>query len=155
MKQQRIICAMLGSMLACCASLAAHAQEMGYWRAASSTAKSVTGDVAFSDARMMIYFSTFPTVQARDLAPGEVSAVFDVDSNSNAKGHLYKVSVPATKKFQHKSTLCGSEDTQWMATYVEGNSLNLAFFSGQKPPTFTLDAISNSPNLCGTYTYTR
>jgi hypothetical protein len=42
-----------------------------------------------------------------------------------------------------------------MATYVEGRSLKLAFFSGQKAPVFTLDAISNSTDLCGTYNYVR
>jgi hypothetical protein len=144
---------MAGFLLACCISTTA--QELGYWRAASTTAKSVTGDVAFSDAKMLIYFSNFAIVRARDLEPAEVSSVFDADSNSGAKGHLYKVGIPAAKKFLHKNTLCGAEDTQWMATYVEGNTLNLAFFSGQKPPTFTLDAISNSTNLCGTYNYTR
>jgi hypothetical protein len=42
-----------------------------------------------------------------------------------------------------------------MATFVEGRELHLAFFSGEKVPVFTLDAISNSSNLCGTYAYTR
>jgi len=51
--------------------------------------------------------------------------------------------------------LCGTEDAQWMVTFVEGRSLQLAFFSGAKAPVFTLDAISNSTNLCGTYTYAR
>jgi hypothetical protein len=153
MKRKTVRWAIAGCMLASYASLIA--QEAGYWRAGSSSAKSVTGDVAFADARISIYFSSFAVVLARDLAPGEVSSVFDVDSNSGAKGHLYKISIPAARKFMHKNTLCGAEDTQWMVTYVEGNSLNLAFFSGEKPPTFTLDAISNSPNLCGSYTYVR
>jgi hypothetical protein len=153
MKRQTLFCAIAALLLACHVPL--RAQELGYWRAASSTAKSVTGDVAFSDAKMLINFFNFSIVRARDLEPAEVSSVFDADSNSGAKGHLYKVNIPATRKFLHKNTLCGTEDTQWIVVYVEGTSLNLAFFSGQKPPTFTLDAISNSTNLCGTYTYTR
>ncbi|QNI35056.1 hypothetical protein H7849_18090 [Alloacidobacterium dinghuense] len=140
-------------MLACCAAVTA--QELGYWRAAGSSAQTVTGDVGFSDAKIAINFYTFPIVRARDLEPGEVSSVFDADSNSGHKGHLYKLNIPATRKFMHKNTLCGAEDTQWLATYVEGNSLNLAFFSGEKAPVFTLDAISNSSHLCGTYTYAR
>ena len=142
----------LGLVLACCASVTA--QELGYWRAAGP-AQSVTGDVGFSDAKISINFSNFSIVRARDLEPAEVSSVFDADSNSNVKGHLYKLSIPASRKFMHKSTLCGAEDTQWVAAYVEGNSLHLAFFSGQKAPVFTLDAISNSSNLCGSYTYVR
>ena len=153
MKQQRVFFIAVGLSLACCVSLTA--QELGYWRAANSAAESVTGDVAFSDSKISINFASFAIVHARDLEPAEVSSVFDADSNASTKGHLYKVDIPASKKFMHKKTLCGAEDAQWMVTYVEGRSLQLAFFSGAKVPVFTLDAISNSSNLCGTYTYTR
>src|SRR5579883_343446 len=100
-------------------SLTVLAQELGYWRATSNTAQSITGDIAFSDAKLLMNFSTFPIVQARALSSAEVSAVFDADSNSPAKGHLYKIDIPAQKKFLHKNTLCGQEETQWMATYVQ------------------------------------
>lgn len=153
MKCEKLFCIAMGLLLASCVSVTA--QELGYWRAASSTAQSVTGDVGFSDAKILINFYNFPIVRARDLEPAEVSSVFDADSNASNKGHLYKLNIPAAKKFMHKSTLCGAEDTQWVATYVEGRSLHLAFFSGTKAPVFTLDAISNSTDLCGTYAYTR
>lgn len=154
MKQGRSFRAIAGLLLAGCIS--ATAQESGYWRAASSEAKSTTGDVAFSDAKISIYFSNFDIVRASDLESAQVSSVFDVDSNNTAnKGHLYKVNIPGAKKFLHKNTLCGGEDTQWIAAYVEGRTLYLAFFSGQKAPVFTLDAISNSSALCGRYTYER
>ncbi len=143
----------MGLVFACYAYV--QAQELGYWRATSSTAQSVTGDVGLSETKISINFANFPVVRARDLQAGEISSVFDVDSNSGDKGRLYKLNIPASKKFMHKNTLCGGEDTQWMVTYVERNSLQIAFFSGQKAPVFTLDAISNSTNLCGTYTYTR
>jgi hypothetical protein len=55
----------------------------------------------------------------------------------------------------HKNTLCGGEDTQWMAAYVKGKSLQVAFFSGGEAPVFTFDAIAHSSNLCGTYSYVR
>jgi hypothetical protein len=51
--------------------------------------------------------------------------------------------------------LCGGEDTQWMVTYVAGPSLHLAFFSGQKAPVLAPDAIANSTDLCGTFSYVR
>jgi hypothetical protein len=152
MKQKRFFSAIVGFTLACCT--AATAQDLGYWRAASSSAQSVTGDVGLYDTKILINFFNFPIVHARDLETSEVSSVFDVDSNSGAKGHLYRVSIPAAKKFMHKNTLCGTEDTHWMVSYVEGRTLHLAFFSGDKPPVFTLDAISNSTNSCGTYDYT-
>jgi hypothetical protein len=153
MKQEKLFCVVFGLFLAC--FVPARAQELGYWRAANSTAQSVTGDIAFSDTKIGINFSNFSIVRARDLEPGEVSSVFDADSNANNKGHLYKLDIPASKRFMHKNTLCGAEETQWMATFVEGRELHLAFFSGEKVPVFTLDAISNSSNLCGTYAYTR
>ena len=144
---------LLLSLLACCLSVSA--QEAGPWRAASQPAQSITGDVAFSDTRLAINFSSFPIARIRDLPADEVSAVFDADSNSGVHGSLYRLSVPATMKFLHKNTLCGSEQTQWVAVYVAGRELHLAFFSGPKMPVFTVEAISNSTDLCGTFTYSR
>ena len=143
----------MGSVLACC--VLAAAQERGNWRAASSAAQSITGDIALSDEKITINFSSFTIARIRSLEPGEVSAAFDVDSAAAANGSLYRLSIPASRKFMHRNTLCGTEDTQWMATYVAGRSLHLAFFSGQKVPVFTLDAISNSTDLCGTFSYVR
>ena len=84
-----------------------------------------------------------------------MSAGFDVDSSAGGSGSLYRLNIPAAKKFLHKNSLCGSEDTEWMVTYVSGRSLQLAFFSGQKQPVFTLEAISNSTDMCGTFAYVR
>ena len=154
MKRERVsFCVIVAAVLTCGLSLTA--QEQGPWRAASKTAESITGDVAFSDTRIAIEFSTFPIVRVRDLEPGEVSAIFDVDSNSGGRGSLYRLSIPAAKKFMHHNTLCGSEETQWMAVYPVARSLHVAFFSGQKMPVFTPEAIANTTDLCGTFLYAR
>ena len=145
--------AITGSLLVYCLTLAA--QEKGNWRAASSTARSITGDVALSDEKISINFSIFTMVRIRSLDKAELSAAFDADSNADGSGSLYRLSIPAAKKFLHKNSLCGDEDTQWMATYVSGRTLQLAFFSGQTPPVFTTDALSASPDLCGTYAYVK
>jgi hypothetical protein len=131
------------------------AQEVGPWRAASKTAESITGDVALSDSRIMIDFAGFNMARIRDLEPGETSAVFDADANVGGRGHLYRLNIPALKKFMHRNTLCGSEDTQWMAAFVEGRMLHLAFFSGAKMPVFTPEAIANTTDLCGNFLYSR
>lgn len=125
------------------------------WRAASSTAQSITGDIAISDEKLTINFIGFVIAQIRRLEPGEVSAVFDTDSATSGSGNLYRLNIPSAKKFVHRNTLCGTEDTQWMATYVAGRSLKVAFFSGPKAPEFTLNAIANSTDLCGTFSYVR
>jgi hypothetical protein len=153
MRRNRLLRAIVASLLACCVAVAA--QERGGWRAASSTAQSITGDVALSEDKISINYSSFVIAQIRSLAPSDLSAVFDADSAGAGNGNLYRLSIPAAKKFLHKNTLCGDEDTQWMATYVVGRSLHLAFFSGQKMPVFATDAIANSTDLCGTFSYVR
>lgn len=148
--------AIAASFLVCCLTLLVRevaAQEKGLWRAASKSAQSITGDVALSDQKIAINFVTFTMVKVRALERPELSAAFDADTSANGSGSLYRLHVPAAKKILGHNTLCGDEDTEWMATYVAGNSLHLAFFSGEKPPVFTLDAISNSTDVCGTYSY--
>jgi hypothetical protein len=135
--------------------LPCNAQDKGYWRAASSTANSITGDIALSDTKVTINFAVFALVQARRLNPGEVGAAFDADVNAGGTGVLYRLTVPAAKRFLHHNTLCGTEQTQWMATFVSGRTLQVAFFSGSDAPVFTLDALRNSTDLCGTFTYGR
>jgi hypothetical protein len=152
MKRDKVLRAIVASLLACCMAVAA--QEKGSWRAASSTAQSITGDVALSEDKISINYSSFVIAQIRSLAPSDLSAVF-ADSGAAGNGNLYRLSIPAAKKFLHKNTLCGDEDTQWMATSVAGRTLHLAFFSGQKMPVFTPDAIANSTDLCGTFSYVR
>jgi hypothetical protein len=143
--------AIAATILLCCLTLAA--QENGMWRAASSTAKSITGDIALANEKITINFLSFTMVRVRALEKAELSAAFDADANTNGSGSLYRLNVPGARKFLHKNSLCGAEDTEWMATYVLGRSLQLAFFSGQKPPLLTLDALANSSDLCGTYAY--
>ena len=135
-----------------------HAQaklaERGLWRAASKTASSVTGDLNFGNEKLTIEFSTFPLAQIRPLQLPEAAAALNL-MNSEGSGNLFRLSVPGTKTFLHKNTLCGSDETQWVATWVAGHTLQLAFFSGSKTPEFTPEALASSTSLCGTYTYVR
>ena len=153
MKQDKLLGAIVVSVLACCTTAAA--QENGNWRAASSTAQSITGDVALSADKISINFSSFTIAQIRALQPAEVNAAFEADSSAGGGGSLYRVSIPGAKKFLHRNTLCGNEDVQWMATYVAGHSLHLAFFSGNEMPLLSPDAIADSTDLCGTFTYVK
>jgi hypothetical protein len=140
-------------ILAC--SLTCLSQDQGYWRASSSTANSITGDIALSASKVTIDFVSFQMVQARTLTPAEVAAVFDADANAGVGGRLYHVPVPAAKRFLHHNTLCGTEQTEWMATFVSGGLLQVAFFSGAEAPVLTFEAVGNSTDLCGTFTYSR
>jgi hypothetical protein len=153
MKPEFRVMAALALLLAGFASAAA--QDKGPWRAASSEAKSMTGDIAIGDSRLTINFSGFTIAQIRALRVDEAAAAFDADRSVPGGGNLYRLQVPADKRFQHHNTLCGSDETQWMATWAFGSELHVAFFSGSNMPVLTLDALNGSPALCGTYTYVR
>jgi hypothetical protein len=140
-------------LLAC--SLSALAQDKGMWMAASSSAKSITGDIAIADARLTIDYFNFPIGEIRVLQAAEASALFDADVNAPGGGSLYRVAVSADRRFLHKNTLCGSEGVQWMVTWVQGRTLSVSFFSGPNPPVFTMDALANTTDRCGTFAYAR
>ena len=141
------------AVLGCVLALAA--QEQGVWRAASKTARGVTGDVAFKDEKISINFASFAVAQIRELQPVEIAAVFGEDANAGGAGNLFRTNIPANKKFMGRSTLCGAEDTQWIASYVAGKQLQLALFSGPTMPLLTPEAIGSETHLCGTFAYVR
>ena len=147
---------LFAALIACTlTAFPAIAQERGNWRATSTTARGVTGDLVFGNEKLSINFSTFPIAQIRALTPAEINATFSPAATPTGTGSLFRLSIPANKLFLHKNTLCGSEDTQWMVTYTEARTLQLAFFSGPQMPVLTPEAVSNSTTLCGTFTYTR
>jgi hypothetical protein len=133
----------------------ARAQEKGSWRAASTTAESITGDIAFGDEKITIDLSTFPIAQIRLLTKAEAAAVFDADTKATGSGNLYRVSIPAGKTFLNKNTLCASEMTDWVVTYVTGRRLQLALFSGPKMPVMSAEALANTTSLCGIFSYSK
>ncbi len=144
----------IAATLALAGSLSCAAQDKGYWRAASNTANSITGDIEISGTKIMINFTGFLIAQARQLAPAEVSAAFDADVNAGRTGSLYHLTVPASKRFLHHNTLCGTEDP------IDGDLFSDApcrsrCFSGSAAPVFSMDALAHSTDLCGTYTYVR
>jgi len=153
MKKRMLFGVVVSLLLA--GAVAASAQDGGGWYAASTNAISITGDIAISKGRVPIDFISYPLAPIRTLKPVEVSAVFDADVNAGISGMLYRLKIPAAQRFLKKNTLCGDEDTQWMATYVTGKTLEVAFFSGDDMPVFTFDAISKSTALCGTFAYSR
>jgi len=138
-----------------CPIAGAQQLEKGNWRAASKTAYSVTGDVAFGDEKISINFAHYAIAQIRTLTATEVSAIFAPETDDTGPGNLYRISVPGDKKFVGKNTLCGGEETQWLVTFVAGKTLRMAFFSGAKMPELTGEAMVNATNLCGTYMYVR
>lgn len=131
----------------------ATAQEKGYWSASNNTARSITGDLQFTPDKITINFSTFTLAQIRELKPDEKQTLFP--SAAAGVGNLYRVQISGDKKFLHKNTLCGGDETDWIITWVSGKQLNVAMFSGGSIPALTPEALANSQRMCGTYMYTR
>jgi hypothetical protein len=131
------------------------AQDKGTWHASSTTANSITGDIGISDTKLMINFMSFPLAYIRGLKPEEISAVFDAALDAGGSGNLYRLNINGAQKFQHRNTLCGTEETQWMVTFVDGKTLHVAFFSGADAPVLKPEAVMNSQDLCGTFMYAR
>jgi hypothetical protein len=135
-------------------SLFSSAQDKGDWRAANSNARSITGDIEISDSKLFLNFIGFTIAQIRKLDSAETTTVF-ASEVSNGSGNLYRLTVPAARRFLHHNTLCGSEDVQWMVTSVSERTLHVAFFSGADTPVFTPEAMTNSTDLCGTFSFVR
>ena len=149
---------LLAALLALSCSIPALAQnqDKGMWYAASQSSNTFTGDIVIKDGKFVINLRTFPIAPIRALTPAELSAVFAADPDTPSMGNLYRLFIPAATQFVHHNTLCGSEDTEWMATYMNGKNLQVAFFSGQEMPKLTFEAITGgNANLCGTYAYVR
>jgi hypothetical protein len=139
---------------------AAHAQdhnpERGLWHASSKSAKTITGDVVFTDLKFTLDFFSYPLANIRPLTSPEIAAAFDADAASNTStGTLYRLSIPSSKTFLRGHPLCSGEETQWIVTHLSGKSLEILFFSGPAMPVLTPDALTNSPSLCGLFTYSR
>jgi len=136
-------------------SLSSSAQDKGYWRAESANAGQITGDIAISESRLTINFVGYSLAPIRKLTSAETSAVFDLDVNTAGPGNLYRLSVPGDKRFLHHNTLCGSDETQWMATYVEARNLHIALFSGSQMPVLTAESLAATSDVCGIFSYAR
>jgi len=153
--RKRVSFFVLAFVLACTALAVAQQPEKGYWRAASRTAASITGDISISGSKITINFTSFLISPIRLLKPAEVSAAFDEAVDTAGNGQLYRVSIPASRRFVKNNTLCSSQDTQWIAVYVANGSLKVAFFSGDNVPLMSFEALQKSTDLCGTYMFVR
>jgi hypothetical protein len=136
-------------------SVSLRAQDKGYWRAESANANQITGDIVISESKLTINFFGYSLAPIRKLTSAEAAAAFDVDVNTAGTGNLYRLSVPGDKRFLHHNTLCGSDETQWMATYVEARTLHVALFSGSQMPVLTAESLANSSDVCGVFSYAR
>jgi hypothetical protein len=138
-------------------SFSVSAQDKGYFHATSNTASSITGDITITDTKLVINFAAFPLAHIRPLQPAEINALFNPDTATpgaiSGSGNLYRLNIAGSKRFLHKNTLCGSDDVQWMATWANGGTLQVAFFSGADMPVFKPEVLATTTSVCGTFSY--
>ena len=155
MAMKRLCVTAAAVLLAISSAAQGNSPDNGYWKAVSKTAQSITGDIALSGERMTIYFQPFTIADIRELSPDEIAGAFNFESPDGVRGKLYRLSIPAERRFLHKNTMCANEETQYMATAVQGKIMQVAFFSGAKMPSLKPEDLNNSTSLCGTFTYAR
>ena len=157
MKRRMMVAAAAGMILVGVVFGAAQATspDIGHWSAKTDRTRDMTGDLTITPGMLTIYQSKFPLARVRKLTPAETGAVFDADTNARIGGDLYRLHVPPGVYYTGGDLLCGREVIRWMATYVSGRTLQVAFFSGDDAPVFTFDAVSNSTAMCGMYIFSR
>ena len=117
---------------------------------------SITGDIALTPGKLLMAHRAFPLKQARAIEPAHLA---DVGKIVNATGDvqsaaLYKTMVPRRTALLKANIICGSKDAEWMLAVFEKNELAVAFFAGAKEPDLAPNAVANSTDLCGTFSYT-
>jgi hypothetical protein len=144
------LCLLAGGCAAPRSAVAAEAAER--WRATSTTAMSVTGDVTFAPDKMQ-----FQNGQSLPLAIiGRVPDFKAMGEGVNAT--LYRVTTPADPRLKNGNHLCGGGSRTQPVTYIavwnpevlpgDKASRSMAAFSGKDPP-----RSAGGPESCGVYNY--
>ncbi len=107
MKKLRLLCAVMGWGAGIrCVRCGTGKREL---HPVSSTARSITGDVNFSNEKLMISFSTFPIAQIAPCSRPRSLQPSICDETSGVSGNLFGLSIPGSRRFLHKNTLCGAD----------------------------------------------
>jgi hypothetical protein len=137
-------------MLAASSARAASVNEQ--WKAASTTATSITGDITISANRI-----TFGNGTSLPLAAAGRVPDFKIDVGKPVSATLFRVTAPEDPVLLSGHRLCGGEPPHpvtfiavWRPAHVRGSVdlRTVAAFSGGEQPTR-----AGGPDFCGTYIY--
>jgi hypothetical protein len=138
------------AMLAAASARGASVNEQ--WKAASTTAISLTGDITISANRI-----TFGNGTSLPLAIAGSVPDFKIDVGKPVSATLFRVTAPADPVLLAGHRLCGGEPPHpvtfiavWRPVHLRGSVdlRTIAAFSGGERPTRAA-----GPNFCGTYIY--
>ncbi|CAN7561413.1 hypothetical protein [Aminobacter aminovorans] len=137
MNTKRILPAMLGLLVATTAPVLAEGDR---YRAFSTTAESITGDISMDD-----FSITFANGESLKFA-ALLGDHFVVDGE-RVNASVYSVEDPADPELENGNRLCGAGDVTYLASWSGGDGLTIvAVFTGDEPP-------ESSADMCASYTY--
>lgn len=133
---KKIVPAMLGLLVAAAPAYA----EGDVYKAYSTTAESITGDISMDD--FSITFANGESLSFSALLGDH----FVVDGE-RVNASVYSVANPSDPELENGNKLCGSGDVSYLANWAGGDGLTIvAVFTGDEPP-------ESSAEMCASYTY--
>lgn len=134
----------LAAGLTILAAGAASAEPQGRWRAASSTASAVTGDITLRDGALI-----FGNGKRLALIPAGEPEGRWTPLPDTRRGALYRLDPPSDPVLLHGNALCGKPVTYIVLSQHAEHGLSLTAFTGKAAPQgFGADA-------CAVYFYER
>lgn len=110
------------------------------YRAFSTTAESITGDILLDD-----FSITFANGEALEFS-ALIGDHFTVDGEQ-VNASVYSVADPSDPVLENGNRLCGAGDVSYVANWSAGDGLTIvAVFTGDTPP-------ESSDEMCASYTY--
>lgn len=114
--------------------------EGDVYKAFSTTAESITGDISMDD--FSITFANGESLSFSSLLGDH----FIVDGN-RVNASVYSVANPSDPELENGNKLCGSGDVSYLASWAGGEGLTIvAVFTGDEPP-------ESSDEMCASYIY--
>lgn len=125
------------------------------WTAASTTAMSITGDIAITPKGISFARKTFKIRLVREIDKAHLDDAGRIADagESPPSARLYRILIPRTTILLNKNTMCGPHDAKWVLAVYGNRALSLAFFSGGTEPNLDYQSVAVSHDLCGTYSY--
>lgn len=134
---KKILPALLGLLIAGATPAFA---EGDVYKAYSTTAESITGDISMDD--FSITFANGESLSFSALLGDH----FVVDGE-RVNASVYSVANPSDPELENGNKLCGSGDVSYLANWAGGEGLTIvAVFTGDEPP-------ESSAEMCASYTY--
>ncbi|MCS3407135.1 lysozyme inhibitor LprI family protein [Serratia sp. AKBS12] len=128
-----------------------------YWQAQSKTAYSITGDILFADASILLAGAK-PLHVSLVKQLDQTRAMGDDGFDSADKLSLYKVEGAKATQLISGNYLCDEKTKpSFIVTAVsqDAKQLSIAVFSGAEAPVWKKSYLENTLTLCGTYGYSR